>query len=115
MNKKGQALVEFVLVLPVLLIIVISLIDVGSIFIKKYELSKDLEIISEYFENNKTQELYAYAAIEEVDFSVEERGDIKVLNLKKNVKINAPILSNIIGKNYTIEVDKPVIKGGQGE
>lgn len=115
MNRRGQALVEFVLVLPVLLIIVVSLIDVGSIFIKKYELSKDLEIISNYYENDKTQELYAYAAMEEVDFSIEEKGNITVLNLKKKVKINAPILSNIIGRNYTIEADKPIIKGDKSE
>ncbi len=114
MNRKGQALAEFVLVLPVLLIITISLVDIGSIYIKKYELNKDLEIISDYYESDKTQELYAYAAMEGIDFSLEDRGNIKVLKVKKNVKINAPILSSIIGKNYTIEADKPVVGDKSG-
>ena len=49
MNKKGQALIEFVLILPVLLLIIIMMIDVGNIFIKKYELNKDLETISDLY------------------------------------------------------------------
>ena len=36
MNKKGQALVEFILILPVLLLILMAMIDIGNIFLKKY-------------------------------------------------------------------------------
>ena len=42
MNKKGQALVEFILILPVLLLIIIGMIDIGNIFLSKYDLNKDL-------------------------------------------------------------------------
>ena len=38
MNKKGQALVEFILILPVLLLIAMAMIDIGNIFLKKYDL-----------------------------------------------------------------------------
>ena len=39
MNKKGQALIEFILIMPIFLILIMSLIDVGNIYIKKYELN----------------------------------------------------------------------------
>ena len=45
MNKKGQALVEFILVLPILLLIVISMIDIGNIF-EKFDLNNDLETVA---------------------------------------------------------------------
>ena len=35
MNNKGQALVEFVLVLPIILMILFAIVDMGMIFTKK--------------------------------------------------------------------------------
>ena len=55
MNKKGQALVEFILILPVLLLIVMALIDIGNIFLKKYDLNKDLETVTELYKNGETK------------------------------------------------------------
>ena len=46
MNKKGQALVEFILILPVLLLIVMAIIDIGNIFLNKYDLNKDLDTVT---------------------------------------------------------------------
>ena len=37
-NSKGQALVEFIIVLPILLLIIMAIIDFGHIFTKKYSL-----------------------------------------------------------------------------
>ena len=35
MNRKGQALVEFVLILPIFIMILFSIVDFGMIFNKK--------------------------------------------------------------------------------
>ena len=66
MNKKGQALVEFILILPVLLLIVMALIDVGNIFLKKYELNNDLETVTELYKNNNEKELSLYLSSEDL-------------------------------------------------
>lgn len=108
MNKKGQALVEFILILPVLLIILMSLIDVGSIFVSKYELNKDLDLVTQMYQNNQQKELLAYAAKEDIIFEKSLENHMTVLTLKKDIKINAPILSNIIGKQYKIEASRLV-------
>lgn len=114
MNSKGQALVEFIMILPVMLILMMSLFDIGNIYIKKYELNKDLDVVSEYYENNKEAELISYVSKENLEFSLNESENLKVLALKKNVKINAPILSNILGKNYVIKSEKPVLRDLNG-
>jgi len=37
-NNKGQALVEFIIILPIFLLLIISIIDFGNIISKKYSL-----------------------------------------------------------------------------
>ena len=46
-NNKGQALIEFILILPILLIITIGIFDLFNIQNKKYELANELDYISE--------------------------------------------------------------------
>lgn len=108
MNKKGQALVEFILILPVLLIILMTLIDVGNIFLNKYELNKSLDTITTFYQNGNKKELLAYSANEDIIFSESLNNHMTVLTIKKDIEINTPILSNIIGKKYTIESTRAI-------
>ena len=41
-NQKAQALIEFVLILPVLIMFLFSIIDFGTIFIRKSELENKI-------------------------------------------------------------------------
>lgn len=108
MNKKGQALIEFILIMPLLLIILMSLIDVGNIFLNKYELGKDLETIEQLYQKGDKKELLAYAANEDITFEEEGQNDMVTLKVKKQVNITAPMLTNILGKKYTIEDSKTI-------
>ena len=47
-NNRGQALVEFILILPVFLMIILCMIDFGKIFYEKYALQNDLDLIPKY-------------------------------------------------------------------
>ena len=115
MNKKGQALVEFILILPVLLLIVMALIDVGNIFLKKYELNNDLETVTELYQNNNEKELSLYLASEDLTLDESKTDEMTTLTLKKTIEINAPGLTNILGKNYQIEVKKTFYNEGLNE
>ena len=48
MNNKGQTLVLFVVVLPILLLVLVLVIDIGKIIVKKLELDNISEIVLEY-------------------------------------------------------------------
>ena len=106
MNKKGQALVEFILILPVLLLIAMAMIDIGNIFLKKYDLNKDLETVTELYKSNDTKKLGVYLANEDLTLEDEIKNGMITLTLKKNVEISAPGLTNILGKNYEIKTSK---------
>ena len=108
MNKKGQALVEFILILPVLLLIAMAMIDVGNIFLKKYDLNKDLETVTELYKSNDTKKLGVYLANENLTLEDESKNGMITLTLKKNVEISAPGLTNILGKNYEIKTTKTI-------
>lgn len=108
MNKRGQALVEFVLILPVLLLIVISMIDVGNIFLKKYELNNNLDTITEMYQNGEMKQIYLLTSSEDIKLEEKTGDNMTKLTVKKNVSIQAPILSNILGKTYEISLSKIV-------
>ena len=106
MNKKGQALVEFILILPVLLLIIIGIIDIGNIFLSKYDLNKDLENVISLYQNGEKKELGVYLAKENLFLDENKKNRMITLTIKKNIEITAPGLSNILGKNYEITTSK---------
>ena len=110
MKERGQALVEFILILPILLLVFMYLIDVGNIFMQKYDLNNTLETASDLYQNNKENELKAYMAKEEVNLEQKQNGEMITLVLTKNIKITAPGLSKILGKNYKIKTEKTIYK-----
>lgn len=114
MNKKGQALVEFILILPVLLLIVMAIIDIGNIFLKKYDLNSNLETVAELYTNNETKELGVYLAANNLTLKEESHDGMLTLTLKKNVEITAPLLSNVLGKNYEIKTSKVLYENYEG-
>lgn len=109
MNKKGQALVEFVLILPILLMVLLAIIDIGNIFLQKYNLNNELDTVSTLYQNGKDKELRAYVSKENLSFSENRTGDIVTLTLEANVDIKAPVLNKVLGKKHKIKTDKKII------
>ena len=110
MNKKGQALIEFILVMPIFMIILMSLIDVGNIYLKKNELNNELQIIEEMYQKQDIQNIALYTSNKDLTLEESTENELITITLKKQIKINAPILTNIIGKKYTIEEKKTFYK-----
>ena len=106
MKDKGQALIEFILILPILILILVSLIDIGNIFLQKYSLNNSLETAVLLYQNDKEKELKAYVAKENLKYIEDKNGDMVTITLEKNIKINAPGLSNVLGKNYKANATK---------
>ena len=101
LNNKGQSLILFVIVLPVLLLIAIFVIDMGRVIVKEQELNNISNIVLDYgLDNldkvdisNELQELVKLnnSEIDEINVFVEDN-KIK-LKLKDNVD---GIFSNLI-------------------
>ena len=105
-NSRGQALVEFVIVLPILLLIIMAIIDFGNIFTKKYSLENDLDVVSNMYKEEKYDSINSYVKEKNISILYEKEDEFIIINLSKIVKVNTPILNNILGKNYKIETSK---------
>jgi len=107
-NNKGQALVEFIIVLPILLLIIMAIIDLGNIFIKKYSLENHLDIVYEMYKEKKYTNINNYLNNNNINIEYEKKQDFIIINLSKEVNVFTPILNNILGKKYKIVTSKAV-------
>lgn len=107
MNRKGQALVEFVLILPVLILIMFVIADFGIILSKKNELENVSFDIASMVKNNDT--------IDKIkgrypDVSVDIVNDDKytVITISQNIDIITPGLNRILGDPYEIIIERTI-------
>ena len=106
MNRKGQALIEFVLILPVLILILFIIFDFGNIFYSKYELQNQSMEIVRLVKDKKTKEeikdIYPKIDIEINTYKEE----YKKITLTKELDLITPLLDNILNDPYLIKVER---------
>ena len=107
-NNKGQALIEFILILPILLILTIGIFDLFNIQNKKYELANDLDYISELYINNKENEIAEYLNKKEILLTKVQNENFLELTLTKKVNLITPGLNKILENPFTITVKRSV-------
>ena len=107
MNNTGQALIEFVLILPVFLLILFAIIDFGLIFSSKSNLESDSADIIELFKNgtsiDKIQEIYSDNSI-----NISNDGEYYIFTISSSVDLITPGLNRILGDPYIINVERVV-------
>lgn len=77
-NNKGQSLVLFVIVLPVLLLLLILVIDVGKVIVLKQELNNINKIVLDYGLDNLDKEKIEDELIELIKLNKDGIDDIDV-------------------------------------
>lgn len=94
MKKKGQALVEFVIILPIFLLLVIGMIDFGKIIYEKYKLQNDLDIVKELTIENKEVELNNYLKENRLNINYQKKDTYTKITIDKKIQISLPFLEN---------------------
>lgn len=107
-NNRGQALVEFIIVLPILLLLIMSIIDLGNIFVKRYSIENDLDVVYNMYKSGDNIGINNYIKEKDLEINYEKKEDFLIINLSKITKINTPILNNILGHNYKVEASKVI-------
>lgn len=107
MNNKGQALVEFVLILPVLIFILFAVIDFGIIFSTKSNLENDSVEIVELFRNgtsiDEIENMYSDNVL-----NISSNGKYYNIKITTSVNLITPGLNRILGDPYLIKVERIV-------
>lgn len=101
MNNKGQALVEFVLVLPVLLIIFMYMFDIFKIVSYKTDIENDMNVVvSLYHDSGKLND---YLISNGIEFSSSTDNNLTTIRLKKSTHYAMPLVSRVLGSDIESE------------
>jgi len=106
MNKKGQALVEFVLILPVFILLVFAFIDVGKIILCKNSLESTINDIALLVKNNADSEDIKRYINEESNYNVKYEiinSDYTKIILSAKIDLITPGFNKIFDENIKIE------------
>ena len=106
-NNKGQALVEFILILPVILAILLVIIDLGKIFNEKNTLENTSIDIIELYKNGKSIDEIKNKN-REISITTNIENNYLTIKLKKEIEIITPGLNIVLDNPYPIEVERVV-------
>ena len=109
-NSEGQALVEFIIILPIVLLLIISIIDFANIILKKYDLQNDMDVVSDMYNDNNYTGINDYIDKKNITVSYDVDGDFLDIELNKKIDIYSPALVVVFGKTYNVNIKKSVYK-----
>lgn len=120
-NNKGQALVMFVLVLPILLILLSLVINLGLLYIEKRNLNGNIEHALNYYLDNlydfdietKTKKFIEKNVQDIKEINIKESIDYVEINVTKDNRLHSVIpLDKEINVTYRInKSNKKITKG----
>ena len=102
-NNKGQALVEFILIFPIIVLILCIIIDFSNVFVSENKLENKLDDVIYLIRNNKEND------INNTKYSISKSGSYATVELTSKVKFITPF-SNIFFKNdYNISTKRVIL------
>lgn len=106
MNSKGQTLVEFVIILPVFLVLLFYIIDFGRIIYAKNKLENNLNEVVFLVENEKDTTKLVNSIGASLNISNSE--GYMTISLSQKVNLIAPGLNAVLSDPYYINVSRVV-------
>ena len=105
MNRKGQALVEFVLILPIFILILFAIVDFGMILNKKNELENISVDISNMIRNDDDI-LEIKEKQPKLTIATSEDNEYIDIEISEKINIITPGLNRVLGNPYTVKVER---------
>lgn len=117
-NRRGQALIEFVLVLPILIMLLFSIIDFGTILVRKSQLENKIndayEVAKSTADGVDLYEKIKSAVNEDPDIKIDVElvfsndSDYMTIRLTSDVKTITPGLNLILGYPYKATTERVI-------
>ena len=108
MNRKGQALIEFVLILPVFLMILSLIFDFGMVLSSKNQLESESTDIVRFILKGKSVADVS-SEYSDVDITLDSyKDDYRKVVVSKKVRVVTPFLDRVLGNPYEIKVERVI-------
>lgn len=109
LNKKGQALVEFILILPIFLMILFIIVDFGMIFSTKSSLENASSDIVLLIQNNEDiDNIPSLYDGYDIDINLSNDGKYYNILVKKSVDLFTPGINKLLDDPYIITIKRVV-------
>ncbi len=111
MDKKGQALVEFIIIIPIVVMIFLGIIDYIMIFSAKNNLENKMsEVVKIYHEYNSEDEIKEYLSLDKeninISYSIEESDKYVTISLEESYNFITPLLSKIMPSPFILKTER---------
>ena len=104
LNNKGQTLVMFIVIIPILISIMVLVIDLGSAFAKKQELNNVNKLVIEYGLDNLDQENLESDLTSYITMNAKDLSNVKVTVENNTINVTTKAYINgIISKALNID------------
>ena len=113
-DNHGQALIEFVLVLPVFVLLVFGMIELGNLIYQKYNLETHVDPIIELYQN-ENELVNKYGNDNNINISFSKSGNLVTLNLSKKIKLITPGITNFLGNPFEVKTSRTFYIGDNDE
>lgn len=110
MNKKGQALVEFIIILPIMIFVLLAIVDFGIMSYNKNRLENMIDDVSKMYKNNETtEEINKFIKDNDKDITYQINNKEKYITIKlsKKYKSIAPGIDKMF-KISNIDVEREI-------
>ena len=112
MNRKGQALIEFVIVIPIIIMVLFMIIDLGLIFYNKNKLESKLNdvvlMISNEENENDINKFLNQDTSTKVKYNLIEDEDYKTIEIYTTITFITPGFSKILDNPYKVSVERVI-------
>lgn len=108
-NRKGQALVEFILIIPVFAFLLFGLIDFGKIMYEKITLQNHLEVVVDLYKESKTDEMNNYLNNEKITFEAKKDNQFIIITTTKKMNLITPGIRNLFENPYIIKESMTIV------
>ena len=111
LSKKGQALVEFVIILPIFVFMIFGVIDSGKILYMKNNLESQMDdIITAYKEGETKNEIIEKLKLKKENIILSITEEQKYLNfqIEKETDLITPGLNSLLGNPYKVSANRVI-------
>ena len=111
MKKKGQALVEFIIILPIFIMFLLGIVDIGKIMYSKIIMEDVMSDVVAYYEKNDNVEVIKDKLKLDKSYSLNINKDSEYTNIDliKEIEIITPGLNLIFNNPYELEISRSII------
>ena len=104
LNNKGQTLVMFIVIIPILISIMVLVIDLGSAFTKKQELNNVNKLVIEYGLDNLEEENLESDLTSYITMNAKDLSNVKVTVENNTINVTTKAyIDGIISKALNID------------